>query len=304
MKLVFGATGHIGGPAARYLCSAIGPERVRVATSRAAMVPSLERDFPGSEAVCADMLDVISMAAALNDVDAVFIVTPDLFDDRAAADVLVAAARQAQVAPHIVRITAEIPGVGVSDLPGVLAQPIGRRGHLEAREIIEQSGFPASFLAIVAYYMDDLLMHFAPTLSQGRLVVPFDRPMAWIDPVDVGEAAARLMIATPPIAPQLLPINSGEDGILFSALAARIAHSCGKPVSYVDDERAFRDEIGPLLAAMTGSDALTDYLLADWQLEREHPREYDARPLLETLLGRAPKRLDDWLDANAERLVR
>ena len=304
MKLVFGATGHIGGPAAHYLRSQIDADQVRVATSRRDMISLLQHNFPGSQAVHAKMLDSASLTAALADVDAVFTVTPDFFDDRAGAQILVDAACDAGVAPHVIRITAEIPGVGLDELPGVLAQPIGRRGHLEARAIIEQSGLPASFLAIVCYYMDDLLIHFAPSLCKGRLLVPYDRLMAWVAPSDVGEAAARLMLARSPVEPQVLPINNGEDGILFSALAGRIARHCGKPVAYSADVDAFRAEIGPLLAAMSGSDALTEYLLADWQLERDNPAAYLARPTLETLLGRRPTALDDWLGAHAEQLVR
>jgi len=303
LKLVFCATGHIGGPAATHLQACLGAEHVRVATSRADMTISLAHRFPGSDVIHANMRNQSAMTAALSEVDAVLVVTPDLFDDRAGAEVLIAAARDAGVSPHVVRINAIIPGVGVDDLPGILAGPIGRRGHLEACALIEQSGLHASFLAIVAHYMDDLLIHFASTLSQGRLLVPFDRPMAWADPADVGVAAAQLMIAAPPATPQLLPINNGENGILFSQLAARITQACAMPAAYIDDEPAFRREIGPLLSVMTGSDALTDCLIADWQLERSHAEEYFGRPLLSTLLSRSPTKLEDWLGANAKLLM-
>lgn len=302
--LVFGAGGHIGGPLAAALARDRGAESLRLATSRPDRLPALRDRFPGAEAVAADYRDEAAVAAALDGVEAVFVVTPDFLDERAGAEVLLAAARKAGARPHVVRVQAEVPGVGVADLPGLLAGPVGRRGHLEARTLIERSGLPATFLNVLGYYTDDLLIHFAPLLRERRLLaVPYDRPMCWIDPRDLGEAAARVMAGPPPSAPRLLHLNSGEDGVTFSRLADMLSEATGEAVGYEPDPQVFLDAVGPLLAAMTGDLRAADYLLADWRMERDHEHVYRGTGELEALLGRSPVRLASWLAEHARTLL-
>jgi uncharacterized protein YbjT (DUF2867 family) len=181
--LVFGATGHIGGPLAMSLAKRDGMASLRLCSSRAAGATALKQTFPDADVRTCDMLNVEQMISALHGIGAVFIVTPDFFDDRHGAEALVAAAQQLRSTPHVVRIQAEIPGVGIDDLPGLISQPIGRRGHLEARNIISSAGLPATFMNVLGYYMDDFLIHFAgPLKAEAKLLVPYDRPMCFVDP--------------------------------------------------------------------------------------------------------------------------
>ncbi|MEQ8433734.1 MAG: NmrA family NAD(P)-binding protein [Oceanicaulis sp.] len=301
--LIFGAAGHIGGPCAEALQAVEGPGALRLASSRDEGAEALRDRFPGAQVVRADMTDLASMVQAVRGVDAVFIVTPDFFDDRRGAQILLEACARAGAAPHVVRIQAEIPSVGVEDLPGVLGDPIGRRGHLEARALISASTLPATFLNVFGYYMDDFAIHFGEGLRRDRvLLVPYDRPMTFIDPAELGEAAAAVMRAPPHDAPRLIHLNNGEDGRLFTEVARLIGEAVGAPILYQDDAEAFRAAIGPMLQAMTGRADAADYLLADWRMERAHGALYNGTPDLAALLGRAPRSLRAWLDANAAAL--
>jgi uncharacterized protein YbjT (DUF2867 family) len=294
--LVFGASGHIGGPLATELAALEGESALRLATSDVAKRTRLLSAYPDADVIVADYLDQDALVDALVGISAVFVVTPDFFDDRHGTEILLAACAQKGVRPHIVRVQAEIPGVALDDLAGLLAGPIGRRGHLEARQLIEASGLPATFLNIFGYYMDDLLIHFGGDLREHRtLRVPYDRPMCWIDPRDLGAAAARVMAGPPPGAPRLLHLNNGEDGILFSELARMLSELSGAPVAYDSDPQRFREQIGPLLLAMTGNADAAEYLLADWRMEREHAALYKGTPALSELLNRSPTRLSKWI---------
>lgn len=62
--LVFGATGHIGGPLARFLHREAPQIHLRLASSRPERVDDLHRDFPHGEAVHADYLDLATLEAA------------------------------------------------------------------------------------------------------------------------------------------------------------------------------------------------------------------------------------------------
>lgn len=302
--LVFGATGHIGGPCATALCAQVGADAVKVASHRADGVAQLREAFPGSQALQLDMMSAASLRDALADVAAVFIVTPDFFDDEAGALALVEACGGLAAPPHVVRVQAEIPGLGKDDLTGLLANRIGRRGHIVAREIFSESPLPASFLNVLGYYMDDLSIHFGEGVRQSdTLLVPYDRPMCWIDPADLGEAAARVMLAAPPVGSQTLHLNSGAAPLLFSELAALLSAKLSREIQYADDEDGFRKMVGPALVDFTGDKNAAEYLLADWRSERRHADAYRGTPYLAQLLGKTPTQLADWIASNQQTLT-
>lgn len=303
--LVFDGSGHIGGPVAMTLALRAGPASVRIATSRAAAIEPLRTSFPGSEIILADLLDPAAVARAVAGIAAIFIVNPDFFADRAATDTIVAATRAAGTRPHIVRIQAEFPDISIDQLDNQFARIGPRRGHLEARAAIEAAQLPATFLNSLAYYMDDFTRHFAPTIKTGhRLVIPFERPMCFIDTSDLGEAAASVMLAGPDAhAGKLYHLNNGEDGISFRAVAVLIAEVTGVAIAYEPDPDVFRAELGSLLNEISGSPDALEYLIEDWRMEQERPHLYVGNTALEGLIGRRPRTLREWMSAHRAELV-
>ena len=300
--LVFGATGHIGGATARTLEAQAGAATVRVATSRSDAVAALGAAFPGSEAVRVDLRDVATVIPAVGGIEAIFVVNPDFFPDADAARALLAAVEVAGTRPHIVRLQAEIPGVTIDRLEGRLAGPGPRRGHLEARAAIERSGLPSTFLNSLAYFMDDFTRHFAPTLrGSRRLVIPFERPMCFIDPAEIGEAAAGLMLSRS--VRGLIHLNNGEDGTPFREVAAMIAAVTGVSIGYDPDPDVFRAELGGVLNQISGNDDALEYLLADWRMEQAHASIYVGNDRLASILGRSPRTLRMWLEAHRGQLL-
>src|SRR3546814_18257304 len=67
--LIFGASGHIGGPVARFMRYKGWRERLRLATSSAAKLDQLRVSFPDCETVVADYLNLASLNDALTGVD-------------------------------------------------------------------------------------------------------------------------------------------------------------------------------------------------------------------------------------------
>src|SRR3546814_7852020 len=80
--LIFGASGHIGGPVARFMRYKGWRERLRLATSSAAKLDQLRVSFPDCETVVADYLNLDSLNDALKGVRTVFVITPDFIDER------------------------------------------------------------------------------------------------------------------------------------------------------------------------------------------------------------------------------
>src|SRR3546814_3654245 len=79
--LIFGASGHIGGPVARFMRYKGWRERLRLATSSAAKLDRLRVSFPDCETVVADYLNLDSLNDALKGVRTVFVITPDFIDE-------------------------------------------------------------------------------------------------------------------------------------------------------------------------------------------------------------------------------
>ncbi|EQB13426.1 NmrA family NAD(P)-binding protein [Sphingobium lactosutens] len=78
---VFGASGHIGGPAARHIRYRAPETKLRLITSDADKAGRLATDFPDAQCHVADLLDPASLEAALAEVEGVFVVTPAGLDE-------------------------------------------------------------------------------------------------------------------------------------------------------------------------------------------------------------------------------
>ena len=98
--LVFGASGHVGGPLAETIAAVESGPTLRLATSSVEKAGELKAKFPSAEVVRADYLDLPSMVAAFDSVDAAFVITPDFkIDERRAMTNVCAAAYAAGTEP-------------------------------------------------------------------------------------------------------------------------------------------------------------------------------------------------------------
>jgi uncharacterized protein YbjT (DUF2867 family) len=305
--LVFGASGHIGGPLARWVARLSPATAVRLATSSPDKTTALERLIPDAEVCVASYLDPDALRAAFADVSVVFVITPDFFDEVAGMACLTAAARAAGSVRHIVRLIADVPGVQRAALPREIVGTGCGPGiqHILAREILEASGIPVSFLNSAGYFMDDLLRHFAGPLKRSRrLVVPFDRHVCFTDTEDLAEVGARLLLATDPATMgRSYQFNSGEPALLLSDVAALMSRVLGVEIVYDGDPRAFRDEVGAALEQMTGRRQAAEELITYFALERDFQGAFYGSALGYQWLARAPRTLEAWLAAHKDALL-
>lgn len=156
--LVFGASGHIGGPLAQHVREISPDTQLRLATSSEAKVKDLEVEFPEAEVVVADLLDVTTLVPALDDIEGAFIVTPDFLDTRRGMINFIAAADKAGSLKHVIRLQGENPEVKKpDDLPEIVKGQYGTAlSHIYARQVFEMVSdyLPITFLNALAYYMD------------------------------------------------------------------------------------------------------------------------------------------------------
>jgi NmrA-like family len=202
--LVFGATGHLGEPLARWTMSQHPEIALRLATSRPESEAALRRDFPNTEVAVCSYYQPGELRKAMDGVDGVFVVTPDFTDELTAMGNLIHAVEEASSVRHIVRLIGDPPGVTMRDVPAnlrMLGEGTGAAvGHQAARELLDRGAIPVTYLNVLGYYTDDLCRHWYGNGIREHDVLsePRRHHMFYVDPAEVGEAAARVMTRRDP----------------------------------------------------------------------------------------------------------
>lgn len=305
--LVFGAAAHVGGPLATFIAKQSPATSLRIATSSNAKHATLRDQFPAAEIVTANYFDEESLVSALHDVNGVFVITPDFFDEITGMEIFVRAVRRSPSVDHIVRLLADTPGMSLAKLPKELRNlgPGPAHQHFEAQAILNASGLPVTYLNSLGYFMDDFLIHFSPPLkSRRKLAIPYDRKMCFTECSELGEAGARLLLQGPGRhAGKYYHFNNGEAPRLFSETAALISRVTGEHVAHDGNPDTFIAELGPLLKELTGDDRAARYFVVNWQMERDHQDAFYGSEWSSEILERSPTTLEAWLTSHSGELL-
>jgi uncharacterized protein YbjT (DUF2867 family) len=219
MILVIGATGTTGREVVRELVAAGAPVRAFV---RAAPKAQALREM-GIEVAIGDLDQPETLTPALAGVDRLFLLTapdPKQVEQQGRA---VEEAQRAGVR-HIVKLSA----LGAdADSSVSLA-----RWHAQTEQQIEDSGVDYTHLR-PHYFMQNTFGFAASIASEGRFYAPMrDGRISMVDCRDVGAVAARVLTEAGHEG-RIYEITGPEE-ISFHDVAAHIAASTGKSVTYVD----------------------------------------------------------------------
>jgi uncharacterized protein YbjT (DUF2867 family) len=302
--LIFGAAGHLGLPLARWIRYKSPETKLRLVSRNADQRHRLQADFPDAEVVAADYLDPGSMAAALEGISAAFIVTPDFLDEQKAMEILCAEAKSKKSLKQIVRILGNLPYTTLSEIPekwrsvgGTLTQ------HHVARAVLDDSGLPVTYLNMPAYLMDDLVRWSGPIREQSLLVMPYDRRHSWVDPTDIGEAAANIIMSRDDRhIGQYYDAECGYEVFRFGDVANILSDVFRRHINYDDSPETWRSLNGPRYKALYGDHA-EEYFLAFYHFEQTHEFSVRNSNVLETLLAREPTSLRSWIKCNANAVL-
>ncbi|WP_160299103.1 SDR family oxidoreductase [Sphingomonas sp. SRS2] len=302
--LIFGAAGHISLPLARWIRYKSPETRLRLVSRSADQRQRLQVEFPDAEVISADYLDPASMAAALEGVSAAFIVTPDFLDEQRAMEILCAEAKSTPTLRQIVRILGNLPYTKLGDIPekwrsvgGTLTQ------HHVARAVLDGSGLPVTYLNMPAYLMDDLVRWSGPIREHSVLLMPYDRRHSWVDPAEVGQAAANIILSRDDRhIGQYYDVESGYEVLRFGDVANMLSDVLHRQIDYNDSPETWRSMVGSRYRAMFG-DHGDEYFLAFYHFEQTHEFSVRNSNVLETLLGRPPTSLRSWMMCNANAVL-
>ena len=305
---VFGAAGRLGGPLARYVRAQAPHVILRLVSSSPAKASKLEAEFPGAQVVVANYFDEPSMRTALDGANGVFVVTPNFLDEEKAMPVFVRAAKAADTIVHIVRLLGDPPGMTLERVPASIRdfRPHGpATQHLLAKDILERSGLPITFINCAAYLMDNFLSTPAAMLRERHeLVVPVNRMNAFIDPRDVGDTAACLLLGdNHRHIGQIYHLDNGHDVMRFSEVAEVMTRVFGVPISYDGSKERFFRDLGARYRKIMGNERAAEYMVDVFEYELENEVTWRRSDVVEAIIGRKPKKLEEWLQEHRERIL-
>lgn len=305
--LIFGANGHIGGPAAEAIRRDAPHITLRLATHRSASAETLRLRFPQAEVVVADYLDLPALIQAFEGVDGCFVVTPDFISEDIAMTNIVAAARHHAILQHLVRLVADPIGMTLERIPSGLAEWGGGTAvqHLRAKAILDDSGLPVTYINNAAYFMDNFLTFFGDPIKRFRkLVVPRDRRMGFLDTTDTGECAAALLLSESAThIGQIYHLDNGHDVMSFAEVAEVASEILGESITFDGTDEGFEKYCGDAVRRYYGKPDAVAYYLAYFQFEQDNETVWRKSDIVHYLTGRPAKHLDTWLSENRDAVL-
>jgi uncharacterized protein YbjT (DUF2867 family) len=276
--LITGATGDVGARVVRQLLER--GECPRIYARDVAKAKSQFRD--GVEVFAGDLADATALRAALEGVAAIFLV--NVGPSIPARDAIAAQAAKAACVKHLVKLSS-------MDVEQGLA--IGA-WHEKGETAIRTSGVPFTFVR-PSGFMSNLLAWATPIKAEGAVRASTGngrRP--FIHSEDIASVSTKVL-TTGGYQGEALALT-GPEALTFGEVTAKIAATIGKPLRF---EVISDDEARQRYARISGSDEETEAHVALWRAIREG-RLATVTPTVEHVLGRKPKRLDEWLSENAD----
>jgi uncharacterized protein YbjT (DUF2867 family) len=275
MIFVTGATGNVGRELVRVLAQAGQPVRALIRRDA-----DRERLPAGAEGFVGDLNDPGSLAPGLSGVRAAHLLAG--YDG---LDELLAAMRDAGVERVTLQSSSGVPS---GDMTNAVA-----RYHILSERAVRESGLAWTFLRPNSFMTNTL--QWVPQLQAGDVVrAPFAGVrVATIDPADIGAVAARAL-ATSDHEGRSYRL-SGPESLLPEDRLRILGEVLGRPLRFEaqsDDEA--RAEMS---AAMPAEyvDAFFSFFV-DGKLD-----ESEVLPTVESVLGRSPRRFEEWARANVDR---
>jgi uncharacterized protein YbjT (DUF2867 family) len=295
--LVFGATNHIGNPLARYVRYKAPHIRLRLATSNTVKQAALKKDFPDSEVVLADYYDPLSMNTVVEGMEGIFVVTPPYLDENRAMGNLISALKKAGCTIQVIRILGYEPESNPERVTPVLREFGGGTAvqHYVAKRLFEDSDLPVTYINCGASFMDNLFAC-APALQRERKFIWANRWIPYIDPREVGEVAARILLSDDVRhIHQFHTINNGHDLMWSSKVAEIMSDVFQTTIVHDGSKEAFFSEYGPALEKRFGIKDVVKFRWEFFQYEQGNAVVWAMNDFAERMLERKPTTLRAWL---------
>jgi uncharacterized protein YbjT (DUF2867 family) len=205
---------------------------------------------------------------------------------------LVAALRASGSLIHMIRILGLHPDESLNRVPPAMrlnGEGIEIQHHI-ARQVLEDSGLPVTFLNCGATFMDNFIRHGqCETVRRERKLIWPEHLVPWIDPRDIGEVAGRLFLSdNHRHIGHFHTMNNGHDLMRYHEVAELMTELWGEPIAYDGSREAFfsaYSHLGPVC------EFIWDYM----QYEQNNEVVWALNDFVERTIGRKPTTLREWL---------
>ncbi|MEM8964414.1 MAG: NAD(P)H-binding protein [Acidobacteriota bacterium] len=285
--LVTGATGLTGREVCAHLVARGGETTVRAAVrtpEKAALLPS------EVETVAFDTADPATMAAALDGVDAVYLVAPGgPLGPRVTAPIVEAIKN----APSVGRVV-KLSSYGPEKSP----QAPTDHWALETEQMVRETGLQWTFLRPPWFFQNFTTGYFAPMLGMGAIALPFGAgPSGWVDVRDLAAMTVEALLTDDHVDQIYTP--TGPRTVTIGEIAAAFAGAIERPIGYVPlDDDAYVNGA----RAMGMSDMEAHGTLALMAKTRDGHTD-EATNDVERVIGRAPISLEQFASDYRELLL-
>lgn len=293
---IFGASGHIGGPMARWLRYHAPQVALRLISSRPDKADRLRADFPDCAVALGDYGDLPSLTDAVAGLEGLFVVTTTRTREDVAMGNLVAALRRSGTLVQMIRLVGVFPDANPRRIPeAIRSYGLGLEvQHQIARRLLDEAELPVTYLNIGASFIDNLLRQ--TRLVPGRRIVWPERRVPFIDPRDIAEAAARILLSdNPRHIHQFHTINNGSDRLTMAEVVATLSDVLQCRIDYDPSRESFFSAMAPAVKAGAMPADFPDYLWNFFRYEDDNDVAWVLNDFLERTLGRKPVTVRNWI---------
>jgi uncharacterized protein YbjT (DUF2867 family) len=291
---IFGASGHIGNAAAQWLAFHAPQVKLRLISSSEGKVADLRAQFPAAEVVVANYMDPATLNPALAGIEGAFVMAPPGLPEEQAMTHLVSAFKQSGTLVHLVRALVNFSDINLRRMPETMRR--AKMGFPVGRRILEESDLPVTIFNLGATFMDNFLT--MPLLSPGK-VTWANRRVPWIDPREIGEAAARVLVSDDARHLfQFQTLNNNCDKLYMREAVEMMRDVLLMNIDYDCSREGFNK-----LFEGKAPQGFTDLMWDFFTFEDTYEHTWSRSDFLETVLGRKPLSLRAWLQEHRSQLL-
>lgn len=301
---IFGASGHIGGPMARWLRYYAPQVKLRLISSNEEKAARLRAEFPDCEVAIGDYYDLPSLTTAVAGMEGLFVICTNATLEEPAMGNLVKAVKASGTLIHMIRCLGMFPAFNPRRIPEVLSKMVVglETQHPIAREILDEAELPVTFFNLGASFMDNFLSMRQSILSPGKVTWP-NRRVPMIDPREIGEAAARILLSdNARHIYQFHTLNNGQDQVYMSDMVKTMSDVLLMDIEHDSSWEGFHALMEPAIKAGKAPPMLAEYLWNFFRFEDANDVAWSLNNFLETTLGRKPNTVRSWMQEHREQL--
>ncbi len=289
--LITGASNHIGTPMTEFLRTEAPDIKLRLMSSSDTKAAALEKKYPDAEVVVANFMDVPSLKKAFKDVEGFYISGPPQLPPAETSNNLIEALESCSTLVHVVRAIAMQPELNQARWPENLKRFMPEYPDVVVKRILDKSKLPITYLSFGATFMDNLIYQMFRAIREERKMIWHSRKVPFIDPRDIGEVAARLLLSDNHRHIGVChTLNNGNDFLRWSDVAEMMTELYGEKIEYLESKEDFIKEYSPVFGP-----EIAHFQWDFFEFEASIEDGWALNDFGERILGRKPTTMREWL---------